>query len=229
MKWIGIIQFFNELPVNLPRAVRSMRRICDAVIGYDDASTDGSGAWADEHLDECFHGERNEWGREVAHKSLMLERARAIGADWVLWVDADEELSPPAVAALRRLEARPDLTGITIPEINLWRSQSSYRVDRAFGDAGFLRAWRMRPELRYHDAPEGLHQAQFPPAARERMAGLRYPDEPMIHYSWDSPEKIAAKHARYAAQGQCGENLDRLQDDPAAVLVPVKPEWFWPD
>ena len=226
-KWVGLIQAFNELPENLPRAVASMRRICDKVVGYDDGSTDGSTAWMSDHLDKVFIGSVNDWKSELQHKSQMLEWARAEGCDWVLWLDADEELSPPAVAALRRLEDRDDLTGICVPEINLWRSKESYRVDSQFGDAGFLRCWRMCHRLRYEPSGPGLHQQQFPPTARESMTSLRYPDEPIIHYSWDSPEKIVAKHARYAAMGQCGPSLDRLLDVPNAVLVPVKPEWFW--
>jgi len=226
----GLIQFKDEMPENLPRAVASMRKLCDYVVGYDDASTDGSLAWAAQNLDHVFTSAENDWKAEIQHKWLMLEHLRKIGVDWVLWLDADEELSPPAVAAIQKLVAeQPDLTGITVPELNLWSKQTHYRIDRQFGDAGFLRLWRMRPELVYHDPYDrGLHRPQFPPAARDKMGGLKYPDEPIIHYSWDSDAKIVAKHARYAAQGQAGESLDRLAPDPSAVLVPVKPEWFWP-
>lgn len=230
MKFGGLIQFHNEMPENLPRAVASMRKLCDYIVGYDDASTDGSLAFAAAHMERCFTSTENDWKDEIRHKHMMLEHLRAIGVDWVLWLDADEELSPPAVAAIRKMVAeQPDLTGITVPEINLWGAPTHYRIDRQFGDAGFLRLWRMRPELVYVDPfDKGLHRPQFPPAAREKMGGLKYPDEPIIHYSWSSPEKIVAKHARYAAQGQSGESLDRLAPDPSAVLVPVRPEWFWP-
>lgn len=229
-RWGGLIQVKDELPENLPRAVASMRRICDVIVGYDDASTDGSLEWMREHLDHVFAGEVNDWEAEVEHKAMMLEWLRAQGVDWVLWLDADEAISPPAVVALRRLAANdPSLTGICVPEINLWRSESHYRVDDGFGDAGFLRCWRMRPELRYDDVTtRRLHRHQFPEAARERMTSLRYPDEPIVHYSWSSPAKIEAKFLRYARAGLGGWNLSRLQDRHDAVLVPVDPRWFWP-
>jgi glycosyltransferase involved in cell wall biosynthesis len=230
MKFGGLIQFHNEMPDNLPRALRSMRKLCDYIVAYDDGSTDDSTKYAASYCDHLIVGAENDWKDEIRHKWLMLEHLRKIGVDWVLWMDADEELmrgTPDAARAL--IEARPDLTGICLSEINLWGDEQHYRIDRQFGDAGFLRLWKMRPELRYEDPyDKGLHRPQFPPAARERIESLGYPSPGILHYSWSTPEKIIAKHARYAAQGQCGESLDRLAPDANAVRLPVKPEWFWP-
>lgn len=239
MKIIGIIQVYNELPENLPRAVRSARRLCQEMIGYDDGSTDGSGAWMDANLDHVIHGERNEWNMELLHKHLMLEEAKRRGADWIFWIDCDEELSPPALAAIPRcIDGDAEMTGIGIPEMHLWRTQTHYRVDAGFGRSGFLRLWRVTPALRYSDEQifgRTLHQWQFPPSARERMGGLAQPSpeigvvgEPMLHYSWDSPAKITAKYERYKAMGQEGWNLERLKDSDYAELIPARPEWFWP-
>lgn len=239
MKWIGIIQFYDELKNgNLPRAVRSMRRICNEIIGYDDGSTDGGGAWGDANLDACIHGASNDWDAEIQHKHAMLEEAKRRGADWVLWLDADEELSPQAVAGLRKLEGKEGVTGICIPEINLWRDEHNYRIDSQYGNAGFLRAWRVTPLLKYSDEQvwgRGLHLPQFPKAAQAKLEGLQQPDhelgiigEPIIHHSWSSPEKIQAKYERYKAKGQSGWSLDRLLDSQHAVRVKVRPEWFWP-
>jgi hypothetical protein len=229
MTFGAMIQFYNEMPENLPRAVASARRLCKYVIGYDDASTDGSGEWGDANLDICLHGATNDWKNEITHNAAMLDELKKLNVDWILWLDADEELSPTTLTAiLHIIEGHPELTGIYIPQVNLWSDRQHYRVDRKFGKAKFLRLWKNRPELVYHEITRGLHQEQFPPAARENTISLKYPDEPIIHYAWDSPEKIRAKHARYAAMGQTGEDLDRLAEDPNAVLVPVQTEWFWP-
>lgn len=230
MRWVGLIQAFNELPENLPRAIASMRKLCDMIVGYDDASTDGTREWMQSHLDHVIVGEQNDWKSEIAHKKLMLDWIRAnANADWILWMDADEELSPPAVRAIRAIESRQDITGIKVPGINLWRSKQHFRVDRSYGNASHLKCWKMRPELIYEDLRYCLHWPQYPPAAKESAVGLIYPDEPMLHYSWDSPEKIRAKHAMYKSLGQSGEDLDRLEDDSGAALVPVDPSWFWPE
>lgn len=232
MRFGGLIQFKDELANgNLPRAVASMRRLCDVVVGYDDGSVDGSGAWGDANLDHCFHGATPQWEREIQHKALMLgwlQNPLHPPVDWILWLDADEALMRDTPTAARALiERRPDLTGICLSEINLWGCETHYRVDRQFGDAGFLRLWRNRPELRYPiNTYPGLHQLQFPEAAREKIESLGYPAPGVLHYSWSTPEKIVAKHARYAAMGQCGEALDRIAPDPFAVLVPVNPDWF---
>jgi glycosyltransferase involved in cell wall biosynthesis len=228
----GMIQFKDEMPENLPRAIASMRKLCDYVVGYDDGSTDGSTNWAAAHVDHLMISPEPDWKNELQHKHKMLEHLRSVGVDWVLWMDADEELmrgTPDAARAM--IAARPDLTGICLSEINLWADEQHYRIDRQFGDAGFLRLWKMRPELRYtQEQIDGgqLHLPQFPPAAREKIESLGYPSPGILHYSWSTPEKIIAKHERYRAQGQCGESLDRLAPDANAVRLPVKPEWFWP-
>ncbi|OGL25189.1 hypothetical protein A3A68_01800 [Candidatus Saccharibacteria bacterium RIFCSPLOWO2_01_FULL_48_13] len=224
----AMIQFNNEMPENLPRAVASARKLCKYVVGYDDASTDGSGEWGDANLDVCLHGKTTDWMGQINHKIAMLAELKKLNVDWIFWLDADEELSPTALAAIPRvIEAHPELTGIYIPQVNLWSDRQHYRVDRKFGRSKFLRLWKNRPELMYHEVTRGLHQEQFPPAANENTTTLKRPDEPIIHYSWDSPQKIRAKHARYAAMGQTGEDLNRIAEDPNAELIPVKPEWFW--
>jgi hypothetical protein len=229
-KFGGLIQFHNEMTENLPRALWSMRKLCDYIVGYDDGSTDDSTRYAASYCDFLMIGTENDWQAEILHKHKMLEHLRKVGVDWVLWMDADEALMAPTPDAVRAKVAEdPDLTGICLSEINLWRDEQHYRVDRQFGDAGFLRLWRMRPELVYESPyDKGLHRPQFPPAARERIVSLGYPAPGILHYSWSTPAKIKAKHARYAAQGQSGESLDRLEDDPAAVRLPVRPEWFMP-
>lgn len=229
LRFGGLIQFHNELANgNLPRAVASMRRLCDVIVGYDDGSTDGSGEWGDANLDHCFHG-ANDWTREIEHKALMLQwlQAQAPPVDWILWLDADEALMRDTPAAARAfIAAHPELTGLCLSEINLWGCETHYRIDRQFGDAGFLRLWKNAPGLRYEDGYPGLHRPQFPPAAREKIESLGYPAPGILHYSWSTPAKIVAKHARYAAMGQCGEALDRIAPDPFAVLVPADPSWF---
>lgn len=229
LKFIAIIQAFNELPDNLPRCVASARRLCQEIVGYDDGSTDGSGAWMDAHMDHVFHGAKNDWHDEIAHKKLMLDEAKRRGADWILWIDCDEQLmrgTPDAVK--KRIAENPELTGICLCEINLWGDEQHYRTDKGFGDAGFLRLWKNRPELQYGEVGPGLHRHQFPEAAREKIESLGYPSPGILHYSWSSHEKIVAKHARYEAQGQSGWNLSRLLPDPNAVLEPIDPDWLPP-
>ena len=231
MRFGGLICVYNELPENLPRAIASMRKLCDVVVGYDDGSTDGSGAWMDQHLDHCFHGERNDWHAEIAHKKLMLDwlQQQVPRVDWILWLDADEALMPGCIEAIpRMIAAKPELTGIALSEINLWSCETHYRVDRQFGDAGFLRLWKNRPELQYGDTGPGLHQLQFPEAARQRIESLGYPAPGVLHYSWSSHAKIVAKYERYKSMGQWGEALERIGPDPNAVLVAADPAWFWP-
>ncbi len=233
---VGILQVFNELsehPDYLPRVVASMRRVCKSIVAYDDGSTDGTDKWLADNVDHLIRGERNDWKAEIAHKQAMLDVAAKSTPHWILWLDADEELTPQATDTIHAREKdwqAQGVTGVQILETNLWRSREFHRVDRAYDRGWFVRLWRWRAGMSY-EAPGklGLHQRQHPAGVDRRLLRLPPDQGRVIHYSWDSPEKIARKHLRYAALGQKGEDLHRLLDSPRAVLQPVDPAWFWPE
>jgi glycosyltransferase involved in cell wall biosynthesis len=228
--FVGIIQFWNEMPENLPRAVRSLRRFCTHVVGYDDASTDGSREWATENLDHLFCGEVNDWEAEVSHKSMMLEEAKKYAPDWFFWLDADEEVSPGAVDALLHQPIGRGVTGLRLHSVHLWKSQTMHRVDEAYNAGDFLRAWRNVDGLCYPPAAVNsrrLHQSQFPPQAAKNAILLDRDAAPIVHYSWDTAEKIAAKYNLYKSHGQSGKNLSRCADGPGVIVEPTKEGWFW--
>lgn len=71
-------------------------RYCDLVLLYDDCSTDATVEIARSFPQvEVIPGD--EWcldrvAENTRHRAILLERARAIGAEWVLCFDADERL-----------------------------------------------------------------------------------------------------------------------------------------
>lgn len=231
---VGIVQVFNELsehPDYLPRVFASFRRVCHTVIAFDDGSTDGTTDWLAREADELVRHRKNDWKREIEHKAAMLTLAARHRPEWILWLDADEELSPGAVSGIVEQSERwkaDRVTGVRILETNLWRDRLHHRVDRLFDRGWFMRLWRWHPGLHYSEPRPGLHQTQFPPGVDQQEHRMDPARARVIHYSWDSREKIAAKYARYAALGQHGEDLERIKDDPEACVVPVDPGWMWP-
>lgn len=229
---VGILQVHNELtvdPAHLPRVMRSLRRVCKHVIAYDDGSTDGSRDWLAHEADELIVGEVNDWHGELAHKAAMLDRAARHRPAWIVWLDADEEFSPEAVRSIHALEGswrQQGVTGVRMIERNLWRDRLHHRLDMDHDRGWFMRLWRWHDKLRYSSTEKGLHRTQFPDGVAAR--DLRLPAERgcVMHYSWDSPAKIAAKLARYARAGD-RKSLPRMTDGPHVKLEWVPDSWRW--
>src|SRR5690606_812836 len=70
--------------------------ICDAIVLYDDCSTDETVAIA-RGFDRVTVIPGDEWradrdAEETRHRAIAMERAKAMGAEWCLCFDADERL-----------------------------------------------------------------------------------------------------------------------------------------
>jgi len=79
---------------NLPRALMSLRAIADEIIVVDSGSTDGTEAVAREH-GAAFHFRK--WTNYSEQKNYAASLSRM---DWILSLDADEELSSGLQTAL---------------------------------------------------------------------------------------------------------------------------------
>lgn len=98
---------------HLERCLSSLRGIVDEIVVVDTGSTDGSLAVAEKfgakigHFDWCddFSAARN--------ASLQL----ATG-EWVLWIDADEELDPASAVKLDNARMHPQFGGFQIQIVN---------------------------------------------------------------------------------------------------------------
>jgi len=263
---VGIMQVHNERtidPKHLTRSLMSLKRICHTVIVYDDGSNDqetlhwlrtvGQLGGFVHHLIE---GHDNDWHSEVAHKSIMVEAARALDVmaaeqterieqgledssaplyrryhpvDWIIWLDADEELSPGAHDEIIEHSQDEGITGMWIKELNLWRDPWHYRVDSSFDGpqcGWFCRVWRLTDDLVYKKKPEGLHKQQYPDAANDCAIRLCADKARVVHYSWDKPEKIDAKNARYMLAGDT-KSIARMTDGDHVQLVPAPAHYFW--
>jgi glycosyltransferase involved in cell wall biosynthesis len=125
---------------NLPRALRSVREVADEVIVADTGSTDATVEVA------------RQWGASICHfpwcDDFSAARNHAIEqatGDWILWLDADEELlassrgelleSPAREDVLACLVCRHDLVDPSTPEVytQMWQ----------------LRLFRRRSDLRF--------------------------------------------------------------------------------
>lgn len=113
MKLFGIILTRNEA-AHIRDCIETLR-FADQIIVFDSFSTDATvdlaraaGAEVIQRVFDHYPGQRN----------AALDAARERGADWALFVDADERVTPELAAEARAAITRPDVAGWRIPRYN---------------------------------------------------------------------------------------------------------------
>lgn len=250
MKLTCMAQMYNERSIigsdgrsNLERFLLSIDKYCDALVMYDDASTDGSVGLLElwrASLPLCddsvrlkeihiIRGTINEFNAEMSHKVLALDKCKQIGSDWILWLDVDEVIEARGEqGALRELCEGAKRGAINLFNRNLWRSDRYYRVDELWNAGLFCRLWRVTDELQYYRPTPGLHQDLVP----KNIEGRDTKNLRVIHYGFATDKNILRKYHTYKSHGQKGRALQRLVDEKTIRLCSADPLWFndtdWP-
>lgn len=225
---VGFVQVHNELRKgNLERFLRHFTPLVDALVMFDDASTDGSFEYVLRWTPHVIRGVRNEFKNELEHKQALLELALTLSPDFILWLDVDEVLT--ATATRERLQelcwqcVNEELDGLSFHELNLWRNPPWRRVDSLYDDGWFVRLWRVRPRMRFDLSVSGLHRCLVPICIRNVA---RVEDVAVLHYGFSSDKALAYKYLTYKSHGQAGELLSRLLDETTLELVECPRQLF---
>jgi glycosyltransferase involved in cell wall biosynthesis len=172
---------------NIGRTLDSVRAIAGEIVVVDSGSTDATVALARVHGAKVFV---EPWKGFAAQKNSAL--AKATG-DWILSLDADEEVSPELAVAIRELLHTPEppkYAGYTMNRRNLylkrWLKRSGYYPD---------------PKLRL--IKRGA--AEFEPRAVHedmKMAGpLGHLKGDLIHHAYPTLESFIEHANRYSSLG----------------------------
>lgn len=105
---------------NLPRCLRSIVSVVDEIVVLDSGSTDDTLDIARCHGAQTFH---KDWAGYVSQKNHALSLARH---DWVLSLDADEELSPALrseILQIKAAEKEPDVVGFVVSRVVFFEGQ----------------------------------------------------------------------------------------------------------
>ena len=127
-KFTAAIITFNE-EKNICRCLESVRWM-DELFVVDSFSTDHTVELARQYTDKVV---QRQWPGHVKQKQFALEQA---GCDWILSLDADEELSPEAAAEIKSvLAAAPaDVNGYSFPRqsfyLGRWIKHGGWYPDR---------------------------------------------------------------------------------------------------
>lgn len=160
---------------SLPRALKSVRSIADEIIVVDTGSTDRTVEVAREHGAMVHHFA---WCDDFsAARNFAIDQAHG---DWILWLDADEELLPESIEELRASLGREDVLGFTL------LFQDLQRADRPdfFTLMRHLRLFRRRSDLRF----QGRCHPHFEPDLWQLadVSGLKIEDSSITirHYGY---------------------------------------------
>jgi hypothetical protein len=117
---------------------------------------------------------------------------------------------------------------ITLGHLNLWRSDTYYRVDNDYDwlhTHGVKAFWRNNGNLSFPETT-GLHQPQYPSGMKSEIRINRN----LIHRGFSTDYQIKTRYDVYRKKGQKGHNLDRLLDEKTLLVSRLDeemlPEWF---
>ncbi len=233
-KIVAICQVYNELNKgNLERFFKYVLPLVSNVVVYDDGSTDGSYEYAKSKTPFVVRKNENEFESEIEHKEILVQKAKVLNADFILWLDADEVLSTDDPFLLQKLCSQIDekkIDALSFYEVNLWRSTSWQRIDSLYETGWFVRLWKVTEDMHYKISKKGLHQRQYPTTINiiEKTNEVK-----VIHYGFSSEKQLSYKYITYKSHGQRGFDLDRLinEDDLKLQKVSSKifPKGLWHD
>lgn len=165
---------------HLRRCLPSLSGLCDQIVLVDTGSTDDSVAVAIAHGATVLH---REWDGDFSSaRNLGLD---AIDAQWILYIDADEEVQQPDLASIRdALRAAQGVAGFLVKFASHvgWTPYWEHRV------------WLHRPDVRFRGK---IHETTVPDLRRiVREEGQRFEriDLSIQHYGYEGDQR--AKHAR---------------------------------
>jgi glycosyltransferase involved in cell wall biosynthesis len=208
---LGIVLTLNEAE-HLQDCLASLRRLTDDVIVLDSGSTDGTRAIALAAGAE-WHARPFDGYASQRNAALLL----AHGAEWVLFLDADERLTEAGAAEIRAAleSASPETAAFWLPRRNVF-------FGRALRGGGWwpdAQARLLRPGRAHYDPNRQVHEVLVIDGESRRLR------QPMIHFNYASRREFVTKQRVYTSQRVAmadGETVPRLR---ALVGAPAREFW----
>jgi glycosyltransferase involved in cell wall biosynthesis len=174
--------------------VSALRGRADAVIVWDSGSDDATAELA--YLAGAMVIARP-FDNYAAQRQAALD---SVSTDWVLFVDADERVTPELWDEIRRVLAEPTCNGYWIPRNNVIVG----RVVRGGGFSPDYQLRLLRREAAHYDTAREVHETV------DVGGSEGYLTQPLTHYNYHSWAQFRAKqrtYARYEARILAGKGI----------------------
>lgn len=184
IKISGVVITFNE-EKNIARCINSMQGVCDEILVVDSYSTDKTPQIASELGAKLV---QNKWNGFLDQKNFAQEHAQF---DYILQLDADEEISEELKASIQKLKEN-------------WQADGYFfnRFTNFCGKWIKHSGWYPDAKLRLYDRRKGSWKGLDPHPAVEMLAeaSIDKIKGDLLHYSYTSYEDLINRSAHYAKQ-----------------------------
>ncbi|HEX2906737.1 MAG TPA: glycosyltransferase family 2 protein [Phototrophicaceae bacterium] len=188
-------------------------RFADHVIVFDSFSSDetvplarAAGAEVIQRKFDHYAGQRNAALQGVAGR-----------ADWVLFVDADERVTPELAAEVRQVIERPGYAGWRIPRFN-------YIFGKLTRGAGWYPDYQTRllkVGAAQYDPERQVHELVILAEAEGTM------QQPLIHYNYRDVAQFISKQQRYSAYDARILREQGIQPKPQNYILQPWRQFWW--
>jgi glycosyltransferase involved in cell wall biosynthesis len=165
---------------HLQRCLNSIKDFCDEIIVVDTGSTDNTVEIATAFATKVLH---KEWKQDfAASRNFALD---AVTAEWVLYIDADEELVMDDIVALRQQVADAENVmafGLRMHTQANWTPYLDYRM------------WRHRDDIRFYGEIHETTMDGIMRVGQETNRSLEPIDISIMHHGYEGD--LTAKHQR---------------------------------
>ncbi len=200
MKLTAILRIKDQIDI-IDDCLKKLSEIVDEIIIVDNGSTDGTllRFAAYPKIRKIMHTVGYDEGRD---KIMLLEQAKASGADWILWCDADEVFENHFTRKEAEKYMHSKYNRITFRMCNFWLSKTRYRFDRGY----YLYTlhpqrsmWRNLPEAYFKN--QKLHNGDI-----RGVPGRTFISPYRIkHFGYIDFHKMEEKLKRYLAEDKSGD------------------------
>lgn len=186
MPTLTIAMIIQNEANNLVACLGSCQGLADEILIVDGGSTDDSVAVAQQHGAKVIA--QTDWQGFGAQRRFAQAH---VTSDWVLWLDADEHLTPELKASIREVVASP--TSNTLYQM----SRLSWVFGRFIRHSGWYpdRVVRLYPRKLTQYSDTKVHEHVLIPEGA-KVASLK---GDLLHYTYRDLEHYLIKSARYAS------------------------------
>jgi glycosyltransferase involved in cell wall biosynthesis len=189
----AVISAFNE-EKNLERCLKSLS-FADEIVVVDNSSSDKTAEIAKRYTDKVFR-QKNDPSAIDLQKNFGFEKATG---DWVLSIDADEEISKELASEIKQVVSHPTLIiGYWIPRKNI-----------IFGKFIEHTGWYPDPQLRLFKKGKGIYAKAHVHEAIKLDGESAYLKEFLIHHHYETISQFIKRTVGIYAPNEAKDYLDK--------------------
>jgi hypothetical protein len=201
----------------LKQCLTSVKKIADEIVIVDMKSTDKTLAIAAKFTTRIWQFPHPEIGYADPAREFAFAKARG---EWILMIDADEELKPPLATLIRQVV---DGVAVTLPPADAYFiARSNIIFDKALTKSGWwpdyqLRLWRAQTikwQPHVHAVPKILGSvAHFPDTPAELA---------IVHHNYQTVEQFIERTNKYTTLA-----AETISNTAKTDKTPVSPQTLW--